>query len=104
MLDKVRKTISDNNMISENDKVLVALSGGCDSVCLCLVLKELGITQKGNVSDDGCYVVDFNDYDDWVKAQSRLERSNLVDELTDTSKKELTKINFISCKIRINYV
>lgn len=43
MLDKVKKTISDNNMISENDKVLVALSGGCDSVCLCLVLKELDI-------------------------------------------------------------
>ena len=43
MLDKVKKTISDNNMISECDKVLVALSGGCDSVCLCLVLKELGI-------------------------------------------------------------
>ena len=44
MLNKVKKTISDNNMISENDKVLVALSGGCDSVCLCLVLKELKIS------------------------------------------------------------
>lgn len=43
MLNKVKKTISDNNMISENDKVLVALSGGCDSVCLCLALKELKI-------------------------------------------------------------
>lgn len=43
MLDKVKKTIIDNNMISDCDKVLVALSGGCDSVCLCLALKELGI-------------------------------------------------------------
>ncbi len=43
MLNKVKKTMSDNNMISEYDKVLVALSGGCDSVCLCLVLKELNI-------------------------------------------------------------
>ena len=38
-------------------------------------LREIGITQKGNISDDGCYVIDFDDYDDWVKAQSRLERS-----------------------------
>ena len=43
MLDKVKKTISDNNMVSDDDKLLVALSGGCDSVCLCLVLKELKI-------------------------------------------------------------
>ena len=48
-------------------------------------LREIGITQKGNISDDGCYVIDFDDYDDWVKAQSRLERSNIVYELTDTS-------------------
>ena len=43
MLNKVKKTIADNNMFSAGDKVLVALSGGCDSVCLCLVLKELNI-------------------------------------------------------------
>lgn len=30
-------------MLEEGDKVLVALSGGCDSVCLCLVLEELGV-------------------------------------------------------------
>lgn len=43
MLDKVKKTIADNNMLSADDKVLVALSGGCDSVCLCLVLKFLKV-------------------------------------------------------------
>jgi len=43
MLNKVKKTICDNNMIDATDKVLVALSGGCDSVCLCLVLKKLGV-------------------------------------------------------------
>ncbi|MBQ2897788.1 MAG: tRNA lysidine(34) synthetase TilS [Clostridia bacterium] len=42
MLDKVKKTISDNDMISAEDRILVALSGGCDSVCLCLALKTLG--------------------------------------------------------------
>ena len=42
MLDKINKVISDYNLLEKNDKILVALSGGADSVCLCLVLKELG--------------------------------------------------------------
>ena len=42
MLEKVRKYILDNKLLSEKDKVLVALSGGADSVCLLLILQELG--------------------------------------------------------------
>ncbi len=42
MLEKVKNTIAKYNQLDEKDKVLVALSGGADSVCLCLVLKELG--------------------------------------------------------------
>lgn len=42
MIEKAEKTIRDNDMLNENDKILVALSGGADSVCLCLVLMELG--------------------------------------------------------------
>ncbi len=42
MLNKVKQTINEYYLLEKNDKVLVALSGGCDSVCLCLVLKELG--------------------------------------------------------------
>ncbi len=42
MLEIVKNTISQNNMLGANDKVLVALSGGCDSICLSLVLMELG--------------------------------------------------------------
>ncbi len=42
MLNKVIKTILKFNMLNNNDKVLVALSGGADSVCLLLILKELG--------------------------------------------------------------
>lgn len=47
VLNTVRDTINRNNMIAENQKVLVALSGGADSVCLLHVLyslrNELGI-------------------------------------------------------------
>lgn len=42
MLEKIITTIKNENMLTPNDKVLVALSGGADSVCLALVLKELG--------------------------------------------------------------
>lgn len=42
MLEKVRNTIRQFNMISEGDTVLCGLSGGADSVTLLLCLKELG--------------------------------------------------------------
>lgn len=41
MLDKVINYIRDNNLIKEQDKVLVALSGGPDSVCLLHILYKL---------------------------------------------------------------
>ena len=44
MLEKVKNTIKKSNMLQKTDKILVGLSGGADSVCLCCVLKELGYT------------------------------------------------------------
>ena len=42
MLNKIQQTIKDHSMLIEGERVLVALSGGADSVCLALALKELG--------------------------------------------------------------
>lgn len=42
LLEKVQKTITDYNMITPHDRVLIAFSGGFDSVCLALVLHEAG--------------------------------------------------------------
>ena len=41
LLNKIRQTLSSHNMIVSGDKVLVALSGGSDSVALLALLREL---------------------------------------------------------------
>ncbi len=41
LLDKIRKTLNSHNMVASGDKVLVALSGGSDSVALLGLLREL---------------------------------------------------------------
>ena len=41
MLNKVRDYIREQGMITQGDAVIVALSGGADSVCLLTVLKQL---------------------------------------------------------------
>lgn len=41
MLDKVIKYINDNELIQDQDKILIALSGGPDSVCMLHILYKL---------------------------------------------------------------
>ena len=41
MCEKVLSYIKDNNLIESGDKILVALSGGPDSICLLNILFEL---------------------------------------------------------------
>ena len=41
LVNKVKKTIIDNNLFKKGDNVIVALSGGSDSVCLFYALKKL---------------------------------------------------------------
>ena len=40
--EKVQQFIDSSNLLSKNETLLVALSGGADSVCLLLMLQELG--------------------------------------------------------------
>lgn len=44
MLARVKQYIDKNGLFDSNDKILVALSGGADSVALLFVLKKLGYT------------------------------------------------------------
>lgn len=48
-------------------------------------LQQVGITQKGNMSDDGCYIVDLENEDQWARAESILDRSELLDQDEDSS-------------------
>ena len=41
MLEKVKKYVSKWHMIEKEDRVIVGVSGGADSVCLLFVLSEL---------------------------------------------------------------
>ena len=39
IVKKIKDFILENNLIEKNDKVMIALSGGSDSVCLFHILK-----------------------------------------------------------------
>lgn len=52
--DKIAKAICDYNMISEGDAVVIALSGGADSVSLLCALKKL--SQELSFSLSACHV------------------------------------------------
>lgn len=54
MLEKVRDYIKEYRMLQPGDRVIVALSGGADSVCLLSVLKELSEpSQSGGPKREG---------------------------------------------------
>ena len=41
LLSYVRRAVEDYNMIEQGDKIAVGISGGKDSICLLLALKNL---------------------------------------------------------------
>ena len=56
-------------------------------------LESLGITQTGNITDDGNYLIDFKKDDEWSKANSKLQNSSEVVEIEDASTVAMEAIN-----------
>lgn len=46
-IDRIKKLIKENKLLHENEKIVAGVSGGADSVCLLLVLKD--ILNPGNI-------------------------------------------------------
>lgn len=57
------------------------------------ILKKIGINEVGYHSDDGNYIIDFENSDQFNKAFSRLEKSDLVEENEDSSVIDLNVSN-----------
>lgn len=49
------------------------------------LLKKIGITEAGYFTEDNNFVIDFEDSDQFNKAFSKLEKSNEVEEVDDSS-------------------
>lgn len=49
------------------------------------LLRKIGITEAGYFSSNNNYVIDFDNSEEYNKAFSKLDRTNLVEENDDTS-------------------
>ena len=56
-------------------------------------LKELGITKQGRKNENGFYVIDIDDSDEFGKIFSKLDKSDLVDEDEESSSITLDSAN-----------
>ena len=59
------------------------------------ILKKIGITEAGYFSEDGNYIVDFENSNQFNKAFSRLEKSDEVEENEDSSVIDLNVSNVL---------
>lgn len=59
------------------------------------ILKSIGITETGYYSSDDNYIIDFEDSNQFNKAFSRLEKSDLVEENEDSSVINLNVSNIL---------
>lgn len=107
---KVVKTINEHNMLKENDKVLVALSGGADSVCLLNILIDL--KEKYSLSIYAAHLnhclrgQESNRDEDFVKKLCKSKGIKLFVKKIDINslaKKEKTSIELCGRNERYNF-
>ena len=84
MINKVQDFIAKNNLFSKDDRLLLAISGGADSVFLFFALKELGYNMQLAHCNFNLRGEESNQDEDFVK-----QLVNLIDEL------EMKKIHLV---------
>lgn len=67
------------------------------------LLSKIGITETGEYTKNGAYVVDIRDYDEYSKYFSLLEKSEDLEEVQDTAQITIhtTNVTFTSDKFQI---
>ena len=70
------------------------------------LLSKIGISSSGEFSEEGNYVVDFENSQQFNKAFSRLDKSDLVDENEDASVTNLdvSNVMYESDKYALNLI
>ena len=66
------------------------------------LLKDIGITAKGEYTKNGAYVIDLKDYDEYSKYFSLLDKSEL-EEVQDTAQITIhtTNVTYMSDKYQV---
>ncbi len=69
-------------------------------------LKELGITNEGEMTPSGNYVIDIEDSDEFSKISSKLDKSELVEENEDSSviNIDVSNILYFSDRFSLNLI
>ena len=69
-------------------------------------LDSLGISDLGNMSDDGCYIIDFKSDLEWSKAYSKLDKSDMVEEEEDSSNitMESSTVQFVNDEYTVTMI
>ena len=86
MIDNVKSIIFENSLFSKNDKLILAISGGADSVCLMHILLSLGYKLELAHCNFNLRGVESNEDEDFVKKLSNIYKLKLHIQSFDTEK------------------
>ncbi len=91
MIDNVKNIIFDNSLFSKNDKLILAISGGADSVCLMHILLSLGYKLELAHCNFNLRGIESNEDEEFVKKLSNVYKLKLHIQSFDTEKYSIQK-------------
>jgi len=91
MIDNVKNIIFDNSLFSKNDKLILAISGGADSVCLMHILLSLGYKLELAHCNFNLRGIESNEDEKFVKKLSNIYKLKLHIQSFDTEKYSIQK-------------